>query len=81
MALAVSIEHRRAGRKVADSTFEHALSTIRGSESVRPVLVVGKIDMRNEASQAMVTRAGMALIERVPGGGGSELGLWAIEID
>ncbi|MFZ3467554.1 hypothetical protein ACODT3_39630 [Streptomyces sp. 4.24] len=32
MALAVSLDHRRTDRKVADSPFEHALSTIKRSE-------------------------------------------------
>ncbi|MFJ7065190.1 hypothetical protein [Streptomyces sp. NPDC101115] len=81
VALAVSLEHRRAGRKVADSSFEHALSTIRGSELTKPVLVLGKIDIRNQASQALVARAGMALVDHLQGDDGAVLGLWAMEID
>nr|WP_240109487.1 magnesium chelatase domain-containing protein [Streptomyces sp. MUM 203J] len=80
MALAVSMKHRRAGRKVADATFEHALSTIRGSDSGSPILVLGKIDTRNKASEALAARAGMALIDHLDGDDGSRLGLWAVEV-
>ncbi|CAL9548687.1 hypothetical protein SUDANB38_04419 [Streptomyces sp. enrichment culture] len=81
MALAVSLEHRRTDRKVADSTFEHALSTIKAAEPAGPVLVLGKIDTRNKASLAMVGRFGMAHIDTLMDQDGVELGLWAMLID
>lgn len=65
-ALAVALKYRGQGGGIADEALSIAFGDMYERNTERPILVAGRIDRRNTASEAFALRNGFELIQGVP---------------